>query len=264
VLADSARAEPAYDLKHDTPVDLGVTVGGFGFVAFTEAMKPALAPDACRWCDRDAEGRDTLNGLDRAARSLRWSNARYAAATSDASAFLATPVAGIAGLALAASADGERGHIARDALLVAESAAVAGVATQLVKFSVGRERPYAHDRAGLRFRASPDQNLSFLSGHTSLAFSIATAAGTVASLRDYRGAPFVWLAAMPIAVLTGYLRIAADKHYLTDVLAGAIVGAAAGVVVPLAFHGREAPAPAPAGASPAPPSGAPAVLTLAW
>ena len=45
---------------------------------------------------------------------------------------------------------------------------------------------------------------------------------------------------MAISVFTGYLRLAADKHWLTDVLAGAAIGATVGILVPLLFHGRRA------------------------
>jgi membrane-associated phospholipid phosphatase len=51
------------------------------------------------------------------------------------------------------------------------------------------------------------------------------------------------------------LRIAADKHWLTDVATGMTVGAAAGIVVPYVFH-RPGPnatslriSPAPGGAA---------------
>ncbi|HSO33467.1 MAG TPA: phosphatase PAP2 family protein, partial [Labilithrix sp.] len=56
--------------------------------------------------------------------------------------------------------------------------------------------------------------------------------------RGYRLMPLVWATLMPLAVATGYLRIAGDKHYLSDVLTGAILGAAVGVALPLLFHGR--------------------------
>ena len=43
---------------------------------------------------------------------------------------------------------------------------------------------------------------------------------------------------LSMAAFTGYLRIAADKHYLSDVLTGAIVGSAVGFVVPYFLHPR--------------------------
>jgi len=85
---------------------------------------------------------------------------------------------------------------------------------------------------------SRDANLSFPSGHTALGFSLATAAGTVATLRGYRHAPYVWGAGMAVAAFTGYLRLAADKHYASDVLVGALVGSLVGWAVPYLLHRR--------------------------
>ena len=42
----------------------------------------------------------------------------------------------------------------------------------------------------------------------------------------------MWAAGLTLATLTGYLREAADKHYLSDVLTGAAVGAAVGWAIP--------------------------------
>ena len=38
----------------------------------------------------------------------------------------------------------------------------------------------------------------------------------------------VWISALGLASATGYFRIAADKHYFSDVLVGAIVGSLIG------------------------------------
>jgi hypothetical protein len=38
------------------------------------------------------------------------------------------------------------------------------------------------------------------------------------------------------AVSTGVLRLVADRHYVTDVLAGAAIGAGAGFVMPMFAH----------------------------
>ncbi len=125
-----------------------------------------------------------------------------------------------------------------------------------MKLVVGRQRPFAHfrDPADASPR-DPDENLSFYSGHTTLAFSLAVASGTIASMRGYALAPVVWASTLPVALATGYLRIAADKHYLTDVVAGAVLGSAVGFVVPFVFHRGPAAstgapgAPAPEGAA---------------
>lgn len=73
------------------------------------------------------------------------------------------------------------------------------------KLLTHRARPCAPD-CGID---NPDY--SFFSGHTALAFSTL-------------GGPRLAFS-LPLAVSTGGLRVAAGKHYLTDVLAGAAVGA---------------------------------------
>ena len=71
--------------------------------------------------------------------------------------------------------------------------------TTLIKGLVARERPDGSDR------------LSFYSMHTAFAFQ--TRGGPRASIM------------VPLAIGTGSLRIGANKHWLTDVLAGAAMGA---------------------------------------
>jgi membrane-associated phospholipid phosphatase len=100
--------------------------------------------------------------------------------------------------------------------------------------------------------------LSFYSGHTALAFSLATATSTVARLRGERGAPWVLGLGLGAGVTVGWLAIADDKHYLTDVMLGAVIGSAIGWSVPWLLHrsrgaaapgvsARGAPTPLPIG-----------------
>jgi len=66
---------------------------------------------------------------------------------------------------------------------------------------------------------------SFFSGHTSTAF---TGAGLVClQSRDWK-----CTVSLAIAGLTGYLRMAADKHWFSDVLVGATFGIVQGRFVP--------------------------------
>jgi membrane-associated phospholipid phosphatase len=109
---------------------------------------------------------------------------------------------------------------------------------QVVKLAVSRERPYLHfASADARAAATgPDSALSFYSLHTSATFSLAVSAGTVASMRGYSIAPLIWASGILIGTATGYMRIAADKHYMTDTLTGAAVGSLIGFSVPYFFH----------------------------
>lgn len=267
--ASAARAAgpDVHELRHDVAIDAAVAVTATALVVGSELGKADLSPDRCRWCDRDAQGQDDLDAPDRAARSaLRWDDTRLAARISDGLGFVGAPLTAFGTLFVAASHDGGRKGYALDALLLYETVAIAAVTNQIVKFTVARERPFAHARGNSpepRTARKADENLSFYSGHTSLTFTLAAAAGTLAHLRGYRLAPLVWAAGLPIAGTAGYLRIAADKHYLSDVLVGAVVGTAIGILVPIAFHGRRDEASGSiAPGTVAAPLGSPSMVTL--
>jgi len=229
------RAEIADDrggLRYDFVVDGVVTGVGFAFWAGTELAKRPLLPSVCRWCD--------ANAFDSGARtSLAWDNANAAIIASNVGAFGLVPLAGLGMTAVAARHDGRLPEMLGNALIVAESVALAGDLSQIVKFAAVRERPFVHalpaDQKPLT-DSPTDNNVSFYSSHSSFAFALAVSSGTIASMRRYRLAPAVWAAGLVAAASVGYLRIAADKHYLTDVLVGAGMGSAFGWAVPYLFH----------------------------
>ncbi|HEY6099006.1 MAG TPA: phosphatase PAP2 family protein [Anaeromyxobacter sp.] len=249
MLSGTARAEPP-PLRHDPAVDGALTAGAAVLWLSSELAKGKLAPSSCRWC---AENR-----VDASARDLLvWSNAERAARLSDVLAFGLVPAGMAAHQLLAARAAGDAKEGLVDVLVVAEAAALAMDLNQIVKLSAGRQRPFVHhgnwrdpDRT-----PQPDDNLSFYSGHSTLAFSLAAAAGTVSDLRGYGSARWVWAAGMTLAATTAYLRVAGDMHYLTDVLAGAALGTAAGVALPRLLHPRKDGAGAATGAVTAVPLG---------
>lgn len=89
--------------------------------------------------------------------------------------------------------------------------------TEGLKRTVRRPRPYTDypDEIILRTRKS---GFSFPSGHTSCAFSTATAL-TISTKKWYVAVP-----AFAYAGLVGYSRMRLGAHYGSDVLAGIIVG----------------------------------------
>lgn len=232
-------------LRYDTRVDVAVTSMGATWLIMSELLKSRLVPEKCRWCYRTEDGKDLLNPYDGWVRHrLIWQDTRAADITSSVLVFALEPASALGLTALAANHDQAMNGFPLDALIIAEATAVAGVLNQVAKFGFARERPFVHflPRAPNAVRAltdSPsDDNLSFFSGHTTLAFVMATSSGTVATLRGYRLAPFVWGAGLTMAASTGYLRIAADKHYFSDVMTAAIIGSIVGVGVPLLFHSK--------------------------
>jgi len=256
-LADPPSA-PHPDLRHDTAADLVITGAGGILWISSELLKAQLGPSACRWCDRHADGSDALNAVDATTRdALRWSNPSTADALSYGTGFVLAPIAAFGLDAVAAGHDGRADGFAVDAMVILEAAVIAADVNQIVKFSAGRERPFVHalpPDAKSRTSQPSDNNVSFFSGHTTLAFSLATASGTVASMRGYRLAPLVWGVGMGFAATTGYLRIAGDKHYLTDVVTAAIVGSGIGFAVPYLFHAPRAESSPVAGVASSPQS----------
>jgi membrane-associated phospholipid phosphatase len=110
-----------------------------------------------------------------------------------------------------------------------------------VKLLVGRKRPYVFFDNDVGYSKNED-NLSFYGGHTSFAFSVTAATVTVAAMRGYAGVGIAAGVGFTLSAAVGYLRIAADQHYWTDILIGSAVGGLVGWAVPRIFH---PPSPAP-------------------
>jgi membrane-associated phospholipid phosphatase len=236
------------EVRYTVWLDLTVTGVALGWWLGSELARDELAPTTCRWCE--------TSGFDTSVRNqLRWQNTGAADTASYALA-VAQPVMIFTLDMIAAGKDGQPNDGWIDTLLISEATAVAMAVNQIVKFAVGRERPFVHvlPDADKPFTSRPsDNNLSFYSAHTSLTFALATSAGTLASMRRYHLAPLIWTAGIAVATITGYLRIAADRHYASDVVVGAVVGSLTGAAVPYFFHGPRqvsiAPAPAAGGLS---------------
>jgi membrane-associated phospholipid phosphatase len=108
-----------------------------------------------------------------------------------------------------------------------EGAAVAGSTGFLLKWVVGRGRPGRDDPDYFKAFSS---NSSFPSGHTLMAFTAAEIAS-----REY---PSLWIQipSYVIATSVGVSRIAADQHWVGDVLASALLGTGIGHAVVTAHH----------------------------
>lgn len=116
-----------------------------------------------------------------------------------------------------------RGEVADAALHMTAALAAGGMANGLVKYSVGRERP-STTADPLRFRPFNGRNRwqSFPSGHTVVVFSLASA------LSEEARTPWVTALAYGGAAMVGWSRVYDDKHWTSDVAAGALVGILAG------------------------------------
>jgi membrane-associated phospholipid phosphatase len=113
---------------------------------------------------------------------------------------------------------------------------VAQALTQLTKVAVGRYAPFVYDDSVPDdIRRNGDSTRSFFSGHTVTAFTAAASFTTTFFLR-HSESPWRWVVlgvSAALASTVGVLKIFAGYHFLTDVIAGALVGASIGAAVPL-------------------------------
>lgn len=253
-LPAASPASGFHDLRFNWTRDGALTgVGAIIWIGSEAFLKKDLAPATCGWCDRNADGTDSLNGLDKWGRGIAGSTEaqrKRADTWSNVVDFGLLPV-GVLGAqyALSHRSGAPRSVFFQDAGIIIQTAVLSSVLNQTVKFLADRERPFVHvlPEDQKPFTEHPtDNNVSFYSGHTNLAFALVVSAGTVAELRGYKHRGWIWGVGLPLATTVPLLRMAADKHYLTDVATGALLGSAFGVAVPLLLHGREpqaAPAP---------------------
>ncbi len=157
--------------------------------------------------------------MDRAARGLlSWQNKDAAATVSDVALYSMVTTSLVSAPLFEWSVDEPELAASMVAL---EALATTALVTNIMKHVVGRQRPYAYG-AGL------DEGYdSFFSGHTSMTFASATLLTVYAYEYNWLSDTTRWIVPAStylIAGFTGYLRVAADRHWLTDVLVGAIVG----------------------------------------
>ncbi len=116
----------------------------------------------------------------------------------------------------------------REGLAVAIALLIGALITNIIlKNAVGRVRPF--NRGTEQFNewwiaagSNPEDSASFPSGHTTAAFAFGTAFTIIADKR------YGWTALL-FAFLMAFSRIYLIVHYPTDVLAGIIIGTAAGL-----------------------------------
>jgi len=145
---------------------------------------------------------------------------------------LVAPVAAIAWF-------GGHGRLAHDAVAVrtganvAEAAVLAVGATEVLKVAVGRERPAGDLTNHRHFHPGnfSERRTSFPSGHTALAFA------TAATLQDSELPTTAKVGAYTLATLTAWSRLHDERHWLSDVVGGGLIGYTIG-----RFVGRRHPA----------------------
>lgn len=123
---------------------------------------------------------------------------------------------------------------------------VTGGLTELTKRLADRRRPYtwdpSHPAAGApdycarTAPVKPDDCKSFYSGHTAMTAASSFSAVRSMQLGGHLGSSqdrtMAYTSAALLTVIAGSLRVAAGKHYVSDVAVGALVGSTLGVLGP--------------------------------
>ena len=132
-------------------------------------------------------------------------------------------------------ADGRVVDGLNDAVVIYESGLLASALSSLSTLSTERARPFVYGtKAPRSVRYGPDGALSYFSGHASFAFAMAMSTfWTVKRRHPHSAYPWVVLGVgLGAATAVATARVMAGKHFPTDVLAGAAVGASLGTLVP--------------------------------
>lgn len=136
---------------------------------------------------------------------------------------------GLLAFAVAGKATGSKGMYGVSSRAL-KSTLLGGAGTVVLKSLIGRRRPTVSPDDPFTFRALSFKDNAFPSGHTTVAFALATSLA-----REIKGK---WddVAFFSLATVTAYARMHDDRHWLSDVVFGAGVGILAARVV----HRREA------------------------
>jgi membrane-associated phospholipid phosphatase len=106
---------------------------------------------------------------------------------------------------------------------IAATAIGPGIIVNATKYLIGRARP-TDGKGAYDFQPFSGHD-SFLSGHTTEAFALASV------ITEHYDAPWVKVVAYGLAGTVGYARLNNNRHWTSDVLSGAVVGAYVGKTV---------------------------------
>jgi membrane-associated phospholipid phosphatase len=209
-------------------------LAGTGIATLTGAYFSGNRQDALSVKDIQSLSRSDVNAFDRSA-TYNWSEGSAKWSTYTVTSLIASP------LILLADKEPRRDFLIITVMYI-ESITIESGLNGIVKSSAGRKRPYVYNPdVPDGKKTGKDAVRSFYSGHSSTAFNSAVFLSTVFS--DYYPESvlryFVWSGSLLLASATGYLRYRAGKHYPTDIIAGAAMGALTGYMVPALHRTKE-------------------------
>jgi membrane-associated phospholipid phosphatase len=214
--------------KKEAPY-IGAGLGTLGLGAYLRTLPPVFTPDELMTLDKN-----DINGIDRPTTGNFSTRADHA---SDIP-FYGSHIMPF----LFLTGKKTRPHFGQIMAMYGEAATINLGVTVIMKSLFKRPRPFVFNPDVLEeTKLTRNAKTSFVSGHTSLTAVNCFFAAKVYSdfYPDSKWKPVVWGGAVTIPAVAGYLRIAAGKHYPTDVLGGYILGAGIGILVPH-FHKNKA------------------------
>lgn len=221
----AAAQIPPYTLE--TRQEIVLTTAGLAMLIASVPVQSSQEP--LTPAEIDALDPADINPFDRPA-TEQWSPNAKTGSDVLVMTLLASPVV------LAATESG-RGQSTTIGVMYLETVLLTNGVTQLLKGLTHRTRPYAYnDDPAISEETKQDTRArrSFPSGHTANAFAAAVfMSSSYSRLHPHSGArTWVWVGSLTAASAVGYLRYRAGKHFPTDIIAGAILGASTGYLVP--------------------------------
>lgn len=129
-----------------------------------------------------------------------------------------------------------RSEFGKVAVMMAETYSLVGGLTFFAKNAVQRARPFVYNQSvSIEEKQTIKAQYSFFSGHASIVSGLSFFTAQVFS--DYypesRLKPVVWTVAAVVPGVAACLRVRAGRHFPSDVIAGYVVGAVGGILVPV-------------------------------
>ena len=230
IRADDSGATGPYQVewRRDVPI---LALSGVAAVV-PEFLSHGLGRSPCP-CSKD--------GIDPWDRGVAGRNSEGADGASDVAAgfLLAAPI--VLDAVDVYRSGGDRSSFRSDAIVMFEAFALDEGLGRLVKAAVPRPRPFLDGLpAGDPAFREADNYRSFYSAHVSAVFATGLSYARTFALRHPKSSHrwLVYGAVILGGTTMGALRVAAGRHFPTDVLTGAVVGSAVGLAVPALHHPR--------------------------
>lgn len=234
LLSPSVRAESP-ELPPYTPYSLNpaldIPLIGLGLV-LKRHSGTALAETRETPVDIPSLRRSDLNPLD------RWAAGNYSPTLSNVSGVIATAVSVAPFLFDGWDIyKGQQGwsSVLTDFILLQEALAISSSLVSYSKTLRIHPTPLVYGSSASESEKAARHNVSsWFSGHTTAAFTAAVFTGYTYGLKhpDSPLKPWVWGGSLALAAGVGSLRVAAGKHFPSDVLAAAAVGSLCGYLIP--------------------------------